>query len=70
MQKPSWSRRLILAGLWALAMSTWGSIGHHLFGLPDAGPILVLVVVAAILAWPLPSTLSKQQATHERAKAT
>jgi hypothetical protein len=70
MQKPNLARRLILAGLWALAMSTWGSIGHHLFGLPDAGPILVLVVVAAILAWPLPSTLSTRQSAHEQAKAT
>jgi len=70
MKKPSWTRRLTLAGVWALAMSTWGAIGHHLFGLPDAGPILALLVVAAILAWPLPSTLSNQQAAHERAKAT
>jgi hypothetical protein len=52
MQKSRWIRRLLLATIWALAASTWASIGHHLGGLPDFGPILVIAVVVLILAWP------------------
>jgi hypothetical protein len=52
MHKSRWVRRILLAVVWGLAASTWASIGHHLGGLPDVGPILVIGVVALILAWP------------------
>ncbi|MDQ3689477.1 MAG: hypothetical protein M3406_05475 [Chloroflexota bacterium] len=53
MKNRSWTRRLLVAGVWAMAMSTWGSIGHHLLGLIDFGPLLVAVSVAVVLAWPV-----------------
>lgn len=52
MQKPPLRRRLVLAVLWAFALSTWASIGHHLLGLPNVGPLLVLFASVMIVAWP------------------
>ena len=49
MQKRSWPRRLVMAAIWALAVSTWASIAHHLMGLPDVGPLLVVVAFAGVL---------------------
>ena len=54
MRNRRWGRRLLVAAIWAMAMSTWGSIGHHLLGLPDLGPLMVAVAVAVVLTWPLP----------------
>jgi hypothetical protein len=53
MQSKRWIRRGVLALVWGLAVSTWASIGHYLFGLPDIGPIAVITTVGGILAWPL-----------------
>jgi hypothetical protein len=47
-----WFRRLALAAVWGLATSTWTSIGHYLFGLPDIGLLAVGTVCALTLAWP------------------
>lgn len=53
MQTKFWIRRAVLASVWGLAVSTWASISHHLMGLPDVGPLLVIGTVAFILARPL-----------------
>jgi hypothetical protein len=45
-------RRLLLAAVWAFAVSTWAAIGHYLAGLPDFGAVPPLLVAAAILAAP------------------
>jgi hypothetical protein len=52
MQTKFWVRRAILAIVWAFTVSTWASIGHHLLGLPDIGPALVIGTLAVILARP------------------
>lgn len=54
MKNRRWGRRLLIAGIWAMAMSTWGSIGHYVFGLADFGPVLTAMAVAMVLAWPAP----------------
>ena len=43
---------MLLAVVWGLAVSTWASIAHHLAGLPDVGPILVLATMTFILVRP------------------
>ena len=53
-------RRIVLATVWGLAVSTWSAIGHHLFGLPDFGLPAVIVTMAGILLWP--SAKSAQRA--------
>jgi hypothetical protein len=70
MQKPTWIRRFVLAGVWAFAASTWSSIGHHLFGLPDAGLLLVLAVAGVILLWPTPSMLLGRHAVGDSVHAS
>ncbi len=52
MLKNHWVKRILLAGVWTMAASTWASIGHYLGGLPDVGPILPAGVAVMILAWP------------------
>jgi hypothetical protein len=47
-----WIRRAVLAAVWGLAISTWASIAHHLMGMPDIGPVLVIATVAFILVRP------------------
>jgi hypothetical protein len=42
-----------LAVVWAMAVSTWASIGHHLLGVPDMGLLLVIVSVFMTLGWPV-----------------
>lgn len=46
-------RRLLIAAIWAMAASTWGSIGHHVFGLPDLGALAPLLAAGVVLGWPL-----------------
>jgi urea transporter len=52
MQTRSWVRRTVLAIVWGLAVSTWASIGHHLFGMPDVGLPLVLATMIFIMLRP------------------
>lgn len=52
MKNRRWGMRVLVAGIWTIAMLTWGSIGYYLFGLPDLGPSLAVVAVAVVLAWP------------------
>ena len=53
MKHRNWTRRLMLATVWAMAMSTWSSIGHHVFGLVDLGPVLTGLAAAVVLLWPV-----------------
>jgi urea transporter len=52
MQTKFWVRRTVLAIVWGLAVSTWASIGHHLFGMPDVGLPLVLATMTFIMVRP------------------
>lgn len=52
MQTKFWVRRIILAAVWSLAVSTWASIAHYLGGMPDVGPILVVATMAFIILRP------------------
>ena len=61
MENRRWVVRITGAGVWVLAALTWGSIGHHLFGLPDVGLGVALLAVVFVLAWPRPGT---QRALH------
>jgi hypothetical protein len=55
MKNRRWGLRVLVAGIWVMAMLTWGSIGHYLFGLADLGPFLAVIAVVVVLAWPLPT---------------
>jgi hypothetical protein len=61
MKNRRWGLRVLVAGIWVMAMLTWGSIGHYLFGLADLGPLLAVIAVVVVLAWPL--------RTREKARA-
>lgn len=64
MQTKFWIRRIVLAIVWGLAVSTWASIAHYLFGMPDAGLILVVGTIVFILVRPTqraPSTSSNTE---------
>ena len=52
MSNRDWLRRLIMTGVWAASVSTWASIAHHLFGLPDFGPLMVVLTVTLSVIWP------------------
>jgi hypothetical protein len=52
MQTKFWVRRIILAAVWGLAVSTWASIAHYLGGLPDIALILAVGTMAFILVRP------------------
>jgi hypothetical protein len=52
MQTTHWIRRGVVAVVWALAASTWASIAHHLFGMPDLVPLMAIAAVAVVFAWP------------------
>ena len=52
MQTKFWVRRVVLAVVWGLAISTWASIAHHLAGMPDMGPLLVLTGMTFIMVRP------------------
>lgn len=56
MLKNHWTRRVLLAAVWAMAVSTWSSIAHYLGGAPDFGPMLTFGVAIVILAWPKGAT--------------
>jgi hypothetical protein len=53
MQTKFWVRRIVLAIVWGLAVSTWASIAHFLFGMPDVGLILVVATMAFVLLRPI-----------------
>jgi hypothetical protein len=52
MQTKFWLHRIVFAVVWGLAVSTWASIAHFFFGMPDVGPILVVAVMAFVLLRP------------------
>jgi hypothetical protein len=52
MHTKRWIRRGIAAAVWGLTASTWASIAHHLFGMPDLVPLMALGAIAVVLAWP------------------
>lgn len=52
MQTKFWVRRVLLAVVWGLAVSTWASIAHHLGGVPDVGLILVVTTMTFIMVRP------------------
>ena len=52
MQTKFWVRRVVLAVVWGLAVSTWASIAHHLAGMPDVGLMLVIVTMTFIMVRP------------------
>jgi hypothetical protein len=70
MQTNQWIRRGVFAVVWGLAASTWASIGHHLFGMPDLVPVMALGAVAVVMAWPIkrPSIRIAAQPAHEGAQ--
>jgi hypothetical protein len=53
MESRRWGLRLAGASIWVVAALTWGSIAHHLWGLPDFGIGLAIASVALVLALPL-----------------
>ena len=53
MHERPWGIRFAAVGVWCMASLTWGSIGHHLMGLPDLGPALAIAVAVAVVALPL-----------------
>ena len=57
MENRRWVVRITGASVWVLAALTWGSIGHHLFGLPDLGLGIAALAVVFLLAWPRPGAL-------------
>lgn len=44
-----WARTALLIAIWGGAATTWASIGHYLFGLPDMGLAMVALSTAVIL---------------------
>ena len=53
MQTKFWVRRIVLAVVWGLAVSTWASIAHFLLGMPDVGLPLVVAVMSYVLLRPV-----------------
>jgi hypothetical protein len=47
-----WFRRVVLAIVWGLAISTWAAIAHYLVGLPDVGPALALATMTFVIVRP------------------
>ena len=47
-----WFRRIVLAIVWGLAISTWAAIAHYLVGLPDVGPVLALATMTFVMLRP------------------
>lgn len=64
MKNRRWGRRVFASLLWTMAMLTWGSIGHHLFGLPDLGPILAATAVGVLFVRPYASRLGTEQSAE------
>jgi hypothetical protein len=65
MQTKFWVRRIVLAVVWGLAVSTWASIAHYLGGMPDVGLILVVATMAFIMLRPA----KRVSATNRRPNA-
>jgi hypothetical protein len=57
----NWLRSVALAAVWGFAVATWASIAHHMIGIPDVGPVAVVVSTAAILGWPLREQLRSRR---------
>jgi hypothetical protein len=53
MESRRWGLRLAGASIWVVAALTWGSIAHHLWGLPDVGVGIAVVAAVLLLALPL-----------------
>ena len=45
-------RRSLAALLWAVAVSTWASIAHHFFRLPDVGLVVVAITILIVMTAP------------------
>jgi hypothetical protein len=56
-----WGIRFVGAGVWILAALTWGSIAHHLLGLPDLGPAMAVASVVLVMALPRPGAARSQR---------
>ena len=57
-------RAILFVGVWAYAGATWGSIGHHLVGLPDVTPLAATAFGVAAGLWtirPARSTSSAER---------
>lgn len=57
-------KAVLLVAVWAYAGATWGSIGHHLVGLPDLTPLAALGLGVGAAVWifrPAPSAVSAQR---------
>ena len=67
MDNRRWLIRFAGAGVWVLVALTWGSISHHLLGLPDLGPALAVVAVAIVLALPAAGAARARRPTTSRA---
>ncbi|MEX0626508.1 MAG: hypothetical protein WD402_08185 [Chloroflexota bacterium] len=52
MQTKFWVRRIVLAVVWGLAISTWAAIAHHLAGMPDVGLVLVIITMTFVMVRP------------------
>jgi hypothetical protein len=52
MQTKFWLRRIVFAVVWGLAVATWASIAHVLFGMPEVGLMLVVATMAFVLLRP------------------
>jgi len=63
MENRRWGIRLAGAAVWVLAALTWGSIAHHLLGLPDLGPGLAVAAVALVLVLPVPGAARARRPT-------
>ena len=61
MENRRWGIRVAGAAVWVLAALTWGSIAHHLLGLPDLGLGIAVVAVVLVLALPLPVAARSQR---------
>lgn len=56
MDSKRWGVRLAGAAVWGMAAITWGSIAHHLWGVPDVGLVAAILSAALVLALPLART--------------
>lgn len=52
MQTKFWVRRIMLAVVWGVAVSTWASIAHYLAGTPDVALVLAVITVTFIMVRP------------------
>jgi hypothetical protein len=69
MQTKFWPRRIVFAVVWGLTVSTWASIAHFFFGMPDVGPILVVATMAFVLLRPAVHVPRKHRHTNKSGAA-